>query len=180
MGHKHSKDEILASALTAAVEDGLSQLTFGRLAKRLGISDRTIVYYFPSKNDLISEVIMAMGAGLQAQLGPVLADQATDHRDIVARAWPVLATPDSDRIFALFFEANGLSAVGVEPYASLVPSLVDGWIAWVAELLEGTTADRRAEAEAAIALIDGLFLVRLLSGPRAANRAAQRLGVLLR
>ena len=34
--------------------DGLSNLTFGRLAKRLGMADRTIVYYFPTKADLIA------------------------------------------------------------------------------------------------------------------------------
>ena len=53
MGHKHTKSEILDGALAAAFEDGLSQLTFGRVATRLAISDRIVVYYFPTKDDLI-------------------------------------------------------------------------------------------------------------------------------
>ena len=56
MGHKHTKEEILEGALAAAFDDGLSQLTFGRLAKRLGINDRVVVYYFPSKDDLTIHV----------------------------------------------------------------------------------------------------------------------------
>jgi hypothetical protein len=36
---------------------------------------------------------------------------------------------------------------------------------------------QRAEAEAAVALIDGLLLLRLLAGPDAAASAARRLGV---
>ncbi len=43
--------------------------------------------------------------------------------------------------------------------------------------LTGSKRERRAEAEAAIAVIDGLILLRLLAGPRAATRAAARLGV---
>ena len=52
MGHRHTKEEILEGAVAAAFEDGLSQLTFGRLAKRLGINDRTIVATPASSNRL--------------------------------------------------------------------------------------------------------------------------------
>ena len=177
MGHKHTKEELLEGALTAALDDGLSQLTFGRLAKRLGISDRIVVYYFPTKGDLISEVVVAMGQQLQEALAPAFSTPAAGHREMIRRAWPVLATTEHDRVFALFFEANGLAAVGREPYATLVPTLVDAWISWAAELIDGTPGQRQAEAEAAITLIDGLLLLRQLAGPQAANRAARTIGV---
>ncbi len=177
MGHKHSKAEILDAALAAALDDGLSQLTFGRLAKRLDISDRVIVYYFPTKADLIGEVIVAMGLRLQESLGPAFATPVADHRELAARAWPVLTDGENEKIFALFFEANGLAAIGREPYHSLVPALVQGWIDWASELVDGPSARRRSEAEAAIAVIDGLLLVRLLVGPEASDRAAATLGL---
>jgi len=75
VGPRHSKAEILDGALAAALEDGLSQLTFGRLAKRLGMSDRTIVYYFPSKEDLVGEVILAMGAQPLDELSASIKDK---------------------------------------------------------------------------------------------------------
>lgn len=177
MGHKHTKAEILDGALAAALDEGLSQLTFGRLAKRLGISDRIVVYYFPTKADLVGEVIVAMGLQLQAKLETVLTRPAADHRELAAAAWPVLATPDADPMLSLFFEANGLAAVGRDPYRTLVPALVSGWIAWAAGHIEGTDADRRREAETAIAIIDGLLLVRHLAGPESADRGARTLGL---
>ncbi len=177
MGHKYTKEEILAGGLEAALADGLSQLTFGRLARRLGISDRIIVYYFPSKDDLIAEVLFAMGITLQNTLAPAFDARAADHLELVRRAWPVLATRQADPIFALFFEANGLAAAGIEPYGTVVPALIEAWVAWAAEFLSGTPARRRAQAEAAVALTDGLLLLRLLAGPDAANRAAKALGV---
>lgn len=167
----------MEGALAAALEDGLSQLTFGRLAKRLGISDRIIVYYFPSKDDLVSEVILAMGLQLRQTLVAAFTTPAADHRELMAAAWPVVARPENDRVFALFFEANGLAAVGRDPYRELVPTLVQVWIDWAAEFIEGTPDRRRRQAETAVALLDGLLLLRQLVGPEAGDRAAATLGI---
>ena len=177
MGPRHSKAEILDGALAAALEDGLSQLTFGRLAKRLGMSDRTIVYYFPSKEDLVGEVILAMGVQLQQALAVAFTAPAASHRELMAAAWPVVATAEHDRVFSLFFEANGLAAVGREPYRDLVPTLVEAWIDWAAAFIEGPPEHRRAEAETAVALLDGLLLLRQLSGSDAGDRAAAAFGI---
>ena len=74
MGHKHTREQILEGAMAAALDDGLSQLTFGRLAKRLGTSDRVIVYYFPTKDDLVSDVLVTVGMQVQ---------------EVLARAFPL-------------------------------------------------------------------------------------------
>jgi AcrR family transcriptional regulator len=177
MGHKHSREQILDGALQVAIDQGLSVLTFGRVAKHLGISDRTVVYYFPSKDDLVSDVSFTIGGQVQAVLAEAFTAPAAGHLDLCRAAWPVLARPDIDPLFSLFFEANGLAAAGREPYAALVRQLVEAWVAWVAEFFDGPARQRRAEAEAAIALIDGLLLLRQLSGAAAANRAATQLGV---
>jgi AcrR family transcriptional regulator len=177
MGHKHSKDEILTGAVEAAFRDGLSQLTFGRVAKHLGINDRTVVYYFPTKDELVADVLAAMGTQLQTTLTAAFVGRVGDHLELLGVAWPVLATTEADPIFALFFEANGLAAAGREPYATLVSGMVAMWIDWIAEFIEGDEPHCRVEAETAIALIDGLLLLRLLGGPEVADRAAQRLGI---
>jgi AcrR family transcriptional regulator len=175
MGHKHTKAEILAGAVETAFEHGLSQLTYGRVANHLDISDRTVVYYFASKDDLVSEVLFAIGLQLQETLAPAFTGTAADHRELARRAWPLLARTEVDPVFALFFEANGLAAAGRDPYRALVPQLIEVWVEWMAGLLTGTAQRRRAEAEATMAIIDGLLLLRQLGGPDAATRAARRL-----
>ena len=175
MGHKHTKADILEGALAVAFDDGLSQLTFGRVGKRLGISDRIVVYYFPTKDDLISEVLSAMGAELQTTLAPAFSTPAADHIELLRTAWPLLARPQADPVFALFFEAGGLAATGREPFRTLVPQLIEGWIEWAATFVRGRPARRRAEAEAAIAALDGLLLLRQLAGSEVAERAARRI-----
>ena len=177
MGRKHTKEEILAGGLETALQDGLSQLTYGRLAKRLGIPDRTVVYYFPTKNDLVAEVVGALGIQLQVRLAEAFTEKAADHLELARVAWPILTTPEAEQTFALFFEANGLAAVGRAPYRELVPKLVNGWIEWAARFIEGPSDRQRREAETAVVLIDGLLLMRLMAGPESAGRAAQNLGI---
>ena len=177
MGYRHTREEILDGALAVAFDDGLSQLTYGRVAKRLEVSDRIVVYYFPSKDELVAEVLVAVGIQLQQALAPAFTSPARDHLELVRAAWPVVARAEADPVFALFFEANGLAAAGREPFRTIVPQLVDAWIAWAAEFFQGTPARRRTEAETAITLLDGLLLLRQLAGPAAAGRAARRFGV---
>jgi AcrR family transcriptional regulator len=176
MGYRHTKDEILDGALAVAFDGGLSQLTYGRVAKHLGISDRVVVYYFPSKEDLVSEVLVGVGIQLQQALEPAFRSPAKDHLQLVKAAWPVMARAEADSVFSLFLEATGLAASGREPYRTLVPQLVDAWITWAADYLQGTPAQRRTEAETAIALLDGLLLLRQMAGTAAADRAATRIG----
>ncbi|MFK7916988.1 MAG: TetR/AcrR family transcriptional regulator [Ilumatobacter sp.] len=177
MGHRHTKQELLDGALAVAFANGLSQLTFGRVAKHIGINDRTVVYYFPTKHDLITEVLLAMGLRLQETLAAAFVEPARDHIELLQRAWPVVATTDADPVFALFFEANGLAASGLEPFSSVLADLVNAWIDWAELFIDDSAPDRRVEAETAIAVLDGLLLLRQLAGPGVAERAARRLGI---
>ena len=175
MGSKHTKKEILEGALNAAMSDGLSQLTYGRLATHLGTSDRVIVYYFPTKDDLVTEVLLATGLHLQEALQRAFAGRAESHVELTRTAWPVLARQEVDPIFALYFEAVGLAVAGRQPYRSLVTQLIEEWVAWLSGFFDGPEEHCRSEAEAAIALIDGLLLLRQVAGSDAAGRAAGRL-----
>ena len=171
---KHARSELLRAAIAVAREDGLSQLSFGRVAKQAGINDRTVVYYFPTKDLLVSEVLMSMSRELEGRLADVGDTPVPDHRALLLAAWPVLAHPDADHVFALFFEATGLAAARAAPYDTVVPALVSAWLGWAEARIAGTAAHRRAEAEAAVALIDGLLLFRQVVGADAADRAARR------
>ena len=178
MGRKHSKQDILAAGVQVAREQGLSQLSFGRVAKVVGISDRTVVYYFPTKEALVSEVMVAIGGDMQSGLASAFQGQAADHLALCRAAWPVLATPELDATFALFFEASGLAAAGRSPFDRLVPGMIHAWSDWLMQFLDGAEEDRRREADATIALIDGLLFCRQTAGPEAAERAAIGLGVI--
>jgi hypothetical protein len=79
----------------------------------------------------------------------------------------------------LFFEASGFAASGVAPYTDVIPALIAAWLDWADVRIQGPPEQRRAEAEAAVAVIDGLLLFRQLAGAAAADRAAALLAVSL-
>jgi AcrR family transcriptional regulator len=178
VGYRHSREEILASATEVALEIGVGALTFAKVGQRLGISDRTVVYYFPTKPALVTSVVETMGADLVGLLEAAFGDEPQTPDELVRRAWPVLTTPAADRLFALYFEIVGLATTGEEPYATLARALVAGWAAWLTPRVRGSTAEiRRRRALAALARVDGLLLLRQVAGPEAAEAAARESGI---
>jgi len=178
MGYRHSPDEILDGAVAVALRSGMAALTFSRVGAELGISDRTVVYYFPTKLDLVTAVTGALAADVERLLEEAFGSEPLTSQELVDRAWPVLASPAADRVFAIFFEIVGLAASGQAPYDVLAPGLLEGWVDWLAPRVLGSTpAIRRRRALATVARVDGLLLVRLTLGAGAADAAAREAGV---
>jgi AcrR family transcriptional regulator len=177
VGYRHQREDMLAAAVTVARRDGLAALTFGRVAKQLGTNDRTVVYYFPTKADLVGAVTAELGGQLQALLADAFGDKPLSRRALGRRAWPALSHPDADPIFRLFFEVIGLAAVGRKPFDDLVGALMDQWLAWLEPRLDiADPMQRQAEALALLAQIDGLLLLRITAGPSRAQAAAAASG----
>ena len=65
MGYLHKREDMLEAAVALARAEGLGALSFGRIARIVGTNDRTVVYYFPSKSDLMGAVLDDLGRELQ-------------------------------------------------------------------------------------------------------------------
>ena len=176
MGYKYDERELLDHAVADVLEHGIAQLTFGRLAKRIGINDRSIVYYFPTKEVLVTRVLGVIGEQLQPLLAEAFGAEPLPADELSRRAWRVMSTPKSDPVFAVFFEVVGLAAASAQPFDAVATQMLDGWIAWVEQCLDVPKPERRAAATAVVATIDGLLMIRQLLGARAANQAAAHLG----
>lgn len=176
MGPRYSAPDVLSSAVHVSLEGGLSALTFGRVAEHLGSSDRMVVYYFPTKTDLVAAVVAELGTELQQLLGVAFGDEPATPDQLVKAAWPVLSSKRGDRIFAVFFEMIGLASSGLEPYASLTTSFMHSWADWLADRVKGSRpAVRRQRALGVMARVDGLLMLRRVMGPAAAEAAAREL-----
>ena len=170
---RHAPDDILRAAVETALESGLAALTFGAVGRRLGISDRTVVYYFPTKPDLTGAVLGVLGHRLQETVAGALGAGAVTPQELLQRTWPVLGAPANDRVFALFFEVVGLASDGAEPYRSAVRALVANWTDWLEPRIVAPPGhDARAAALAALVQVDGLLLLRNVAGAEAAEAAA--------
>ena len=177
MGYRHSADQILDAAVAIALESGIAAVTYGSVGTRLSVSSRTVVYYFPTKLDLVSAVIGVLGTDMVVLLEAAFGSEPRSPKELVARAWPVLTTPAADRVFALYFEIVGLASSGQAPYDQLASGLVGGWVDWLAPRVRGSSeAVRRRRALAAVGQIDGLLLLRQILGAEPADAAAREAG----
>lgn len=166
------------TALEVVAGEGLANLSFGRVAKKLGISDRTVVYYFPTKADLIEAVVLAYGTDLQDLLERAFGPAPLTADELVAKAWPVLATKRADPTFSLLFQLLGLASAGLAPYEALAAAVMSEWVDWLMPRVDEPGATRRrGQARAVVAQLDGLLLLRQIAGPKAAADAAAELGI---
>jgi len=178
VGYRHSEEEIVDAAAAVALEHGMSGLTYRRVADRLGISDRMVVYYLPTKRDLVLAALTAVSVTLQQLLAEAFGEERMDPDALVRKAWPVLTTPAAEQVFAIFFEAIGLASARTDPYGQLVPAMMQAWVDWLTTRANGASASaRRRNALSVIARVDGLLLVRQTLGADASNDAARALGI---
>jgi len=177
MGYRHSRDEILDAAVGVALDDGVGALTFGSVSRRLGIPDRTVVYYFPTKGELVSAVLAGVSDRLREVLTPVLDGGPSSEARLTERSWAVLSGAQGDAALRVFLECVGLAVRGTEPYRGVAGAMLTGWTTWVAGHLGGDPATRHDRALGVVATLDGLLLVRAVAGPEAAAAAARGLGL---
>jgi AcrR family transcriptional regulator len=184
---RHQRSDILAAAVEAVLDEGLTKLTFGRLATRLEIADRTIVYYFPTKEDLLTGVLDALSLELFGVLEAAFGNSPLPADDLLRRAWPALTTARSDRVFRFYLEFLGLAAAKHDPYVHLAPPMFDAFVKWLkpkiappATKAKSTTKSFDANSAALVLLttLDGLLLLRHVHGPRSATKAAKAMGVI--
>jgi AcrR family transcriptional regulator len=178
VGYRHDRDDIVRAGIEVVLAEGLAALSFGKVAKTLGISDRMVVYYFPSKDALTTSIVATMGAQLQELLEGAFPAKASPDA-LMRTAWPILASSKVDALMAVYFEIVGLASAKKEPFVGLSAALVEAWVAWISELIDvEAPAERRRVAWSIVARIDGLLMVRQVCGARAANDAARALGII--
>jgi hypothetical protein len=111
---------------------------------------------------------------LESAFGP----EPLEATELMRRAWPVLSTDAVMPMFDGFFEIIGLASVGKSPYSDLAPLLLNGWIEWlVPRVVASDEVQQRAIAASVVAQLDGLLMVRRISGADVALSATQAMGI---
>jgi AcrR family transcriptional regulator len=107
------KAKLLHSALTLFVEHGVQQTSTAAISKAAGMAAGTLFLYFPSKQDLIHELILNIGREQSEYINSLL-DPALDARETFLTIWNgsiqwFLDHPDSFRYVLHVRNANIIS-----------------------------------------------------------------------
>ena len=160
------RERILDAALAVLRQDGIQRLTQVEVAKRAGVRQSHLTYYFPSRTDLLDAIAARFVDGLTAGIGHA-GGQARDPGTALAHLAKAIADPGHMRMF-----------IGIIVEADQDPATRDLLLrgtarmeAALAEILGG--ADQRARARAMLASLWGLGLYTFVVRPAARHDPAR-------
>lgn len=138
---RSTRDRILDTALTAFAERGVEATSLDAVAAAIGIRKQTILYWFPSKDQLLQGVVDHATAELGQRLGQAAAHaEPTVVAQIVAVVDATLRIATTDpALLALVRETSRLGPPASSYLADALAPLVDG----AAEAMGG--ADRSVD-----------------------------------
>ena len=169
---------LLERIVDYVVEHGVAGLSLRPLGAAVGVSPRTLLYHFGSKDALVLATLDAANRRLVRLLeGWYERSAEHDARTLLLRAYLWLAAPRHDRLLRLVFETSGYALRDRLAYAAYLRAATDGWAAPFAHALERREFSReRAEALAVVVVgvTRGLLFDVLATGERTRAERAFR------
>jgi AcrR family transcriptional regulator len=168
--------ELLRAFVDHLLENGLSDVSLRTAAKALGTSPQILLYYFGSKEVLVSEAIAAARAEATALLGQEIARGRDEPSGSPAlwRVWRWFTTKERAPFMRLFFEVWGLALQNPTRFEAFLAAARD-----IHELVVGAFVSAgfgRTESQVLATLyldtMRGLLLDHLLTGDRGRIDAA--------
>jgi AcrR family transcriptional regulator len=153
------RQHIVESVVAHLLREGFRNSNLRALAASAGMSDRMVMYYFETKESLISEAILMIAENLQTGLDAVLPDRQASGARIVSTMVDSALTDGSRETLRLWFEIVGLAVRGDEPYLSTAQLFLKEWESWIEAKLP---ASQKHRAPALLAQIEGEVMIQLL------------------
>jgi AcrR family transcriptional regulator len=150
--------ELRSAIVRYLLDHGLADLSLRPLAKAVGSSPRVLLYYFGSKEGLVTQILADIRqrqlTGFDQAEGKGLAEQC-------AAIWRRISAPESVPLFRLFFEAYGMGLRNPRRYRTFLRETVESWLELIADPLcaEGyQREDARAFATVILGSLRGFML----------------------
>lgn len=156
---KLKRQEIVQAVASHLVQEGFANSGIRALASSAGISDRMLMYYFETKEELIADALQLLAENMATTLGQLLPERPTPSSDILSAASKAAEQPAMQAALQLWFEMVGLAVRGAEPYSRTVNQILDDWEHWIQRRLR---SDQQHRARELLAHIEGELMLQLL------------------
>lgn len=169
MAQQKSREEILEAARALLAAEGLGAVSFDAIARRLGRSKQAVLYWFPSKPELLAALFLPWLKAESAVARAALEGTPSPNAAIAAfvRGVARFHLEDLDRFRMMYLVPQTLRpAAGTEPNPQMLEQIhpVTGALyTALAERLEAPPEAARAEALAIHSAVLGLVLMVALA-----------------
>ncbi|MGS0648222.1 TetR/AcrR family transcriptional regulator [Komagataeibacter melomenusus] len=164
-GDKASRHAALTGEIaTIVLHEGLGDMSVRALAARLGTSDRMLLYYFTTREQMILAVLHE----ISDRLTRLLAQHSTGPRlspgQFLARVLALAHEADVAPFMQVWTDVIARGARGVQPYDSIARDVVRAWMAWIdSRLTAPPTGTPPGRAAAILSIVEGISLLEAAS-----------------
>jgi AcrR family transcriptional regulator len=170
------REELLDQSAAWVLDNGLAALSLRALASDLGISHRTLLHHFPTREQLVGEVLRELRRRSVVTLMARAQDgEESDPRSLITAMWEHFVAPENLPYHRLFFEVYGLSLSERDRYLAYYEGFDSDWGEAVRELLLEAGAPPREVPPLATLIVAGyrgLLLDLIVTGDAKRTRAA--------
>lgn len=168
---RRQPDELALAAADWVIEHGLADLSLRKLAAGIGVSHRTLLYHFGSKDELFQATLRAARTRerLRAVAPPDDEPAEASTAELLRGTWEYLSAPREHAFWRFYFEIHGLALQNPERYPDVLHEGVHDWLTTIRDLLmRDGVPEEQAVAIATLILgtFRGLMLDLLQTGER--------------
>lgn len=142
------------------IQHGLHTSGLRAIARSVGISDRMIMYYFETKEDLVSEALLLIGEQMAASTEAAIPRGNASAKAILDTLTESLRSDEVRAVMRLWFEIIGLAMRGQDPYRRTAEHLLARSEAQIRSKLR---SDQKHKAPEVLAALEGSIMLDLLS-----------------
>ena len=153
------RQEIVQAAATHLVEHGLHNSSLRAIADTVGISDRMIMYYFATKEDLVAEALIVIGDSLAMGMDQAVPKGNLSPPQALKALREAMATREARAVLRLWFEIIGLAMRGQQPYRDAAALLLSRSETQIRGKLRSGQKHRAREV---LSALEGQVMVSLL------------------
>lgn len=176
--HEARRTELMDAAIEYVFRHGLSELSLRPMAEALGISHRTLLHHFGSKEEMVARVLAEVRTRELEGLFRQQSSAETDPLRMLDAGWKNLSDEKRLPFWRAFFEVYGIAVKHPSRYAEFLDNIVKAWLPQQtrAVLATGVPAKKAALLATVMqASMRGLILDLLTTGDRKRVEAAYRM-----
>ena len=160
MSKKETKRaEIIDELTTHFLETGLADTGLRRLGEMVATSDRMLLYYFENKDELITEILSKIGAGLAERLTEVFGNKPRAPAKALRLLWRTAKSDVFANELRLRVDLASRASRGDPLFGAIAEQMSANWKAWLAAILDVPKAQRAVLAGLIIGAVDGQLVL---------------------
>ncbi len=153
------RQEIVGAAAAHLIEHGLQKSGLRAIAESAGMSDRMIMYYFETKDDLVAAALTMIGETLALGMESAVPQNNLSARQVLDALKENLKSNEVQAVMRLWFEIIGMAMRGQQPYSKTAALLLSRS---EESLRAKLRSDQKHRAREVLASLEGEMMISLL------------------